>query len=127
MLDLRHLFIVEHMEINIEKIARTCHEVNKVYCESIGDFTQVHWDDCPDWQKESAMNGVKYMIDNPNTTSEEIHNNWMSEKKANGWRYGIVKDSYAKTHPCMIPYNFLSEEQRLKDKLFISIVRSIYL
>ena len=115
------------MILRMEQIAKTCHEVNKVYCESIGDFTQVEWDKAPQWQKDSAIDGVAYLFKNPNSTCEDIHENWMKAKKDDGWRFGIVKDAYAKTHPCLIPYNFLSAEQRMKDTLFISIVRSFFL
>jgi hypothetical protein len=114
------------MKASIEAIAKTCHEVNKVYCESIGDFTQVHWSEAPQWQKDSAIDGVTYLVNNPEATSEDIHENWMKAKKADGWKFGIVKDAYAKTHPCIMPYNFLSAEQRMKDTLFISIVKSFY-
>jgi hypothetical protein len=115
------------MILRMDQIAKTCHEVNKVYCESIGDFTQVEWDKAPKWQKDSAIDGVAYLFKNPNATCEDIHENWMKAKKADGWRYGIVKDAEAKTHPCIMPYNFLSLEQRMKDTLFISIVRSFFL
>jgi hypothetical protein len=115
------------MVIDIEKLAKTCHEANKVYCESIGDFTQVHWDDAPDWQKQGTIDGVKYLMSNIDATGVDIHENWMRHKKADGWVYGIKKDANAKTHPCLKPYNFLSPEQQYKDALFISIVRSIYL
>jgi hypothetical protein len=112
------------MTLSIKKIAKTCHEVNKVYCESIGDYTQVPWEKAPQWQKDSAIDGVTYLFKNPEATSEQIHENWMKDKKTDGWRFGIVKDADAKTHPCLIPYNFLPLEQRVKDKLFISIVKS---
>jgi hypothetical protein len=112
--------------LKVADVAKTCHEVNKVYCESIGDFTQVHWSKAPQWQKNSAIDGVRYLINNIDATPEDIHENWMKAKKADGWRFGIVKDGDAKTHPCLIPYNFLSAEQRMKDTLFISIVRSFF-
>ena len=115
------------MTLSIKKIAKTCHEVNKVYCESIGDYTQVPWEQAPKWQQDSAIDGVVYLFKNPNATCEDIHENWMKAKKDDGWRYGIVKDAEAKTHPCIMPYNFLSAEQRMKDTLFISIVRSFFL
>ena len=114
------------MKVKVADVAKTCHEVNKVYCESIGDFTQVHWDKAPQWQRNSAVDGVRFLVNNIDATPEDIHDNWMKAKKADGWRFGIVKDGDAKTHPCLIPYNFLSAEQRMKDTLFISIVRSFY-
>ena len=107
-----------------EQIAVTCHEVNKAYCESIGDFTQPNWEDAPDWQKESAINGVEYHLANPNSEPCDSHNSWLAEKKENGWKYGLVKDPDKKEHPCMVEYDRLPKEQQTKDILFIAVVRS---
>ena len=43
-----------------EDIARICHEANAAYCLSLGDTSQTDWDNAPDWQKKSAINGVKF-------------------------------------------------------------------
>lgn len=108
--------------MDVTNIAMRCHEVNRQYCESIGDHSQVPWKDAPDWQKQSAINGVKFRLQNPNTTSADMHESWMKEKIADGWVYGEVKDAEAKTHPCMLPYDQLPKEQRVKDKLFATTV-----
>lgn len=106
--------------MNIEQIAELCHEVNRAYCESVGDFSQLPWKDAPDWQKQSAINGVKFHLKN-DVTPEDSHNNWMKYKIAEGWVYGEVKDPVKKTHPCLIPYRQLPREQRVKDYLFKAI------
>lgn len=103
-------------------IARICHEVNKAYCESIGDMSQVPWDDTPNNIKDSAINGVTYAIENPNVTSEEQHVNWCKFKMEDGWVYGEVKDVEKKTHPCLVPYEELPKEQQTKDDLFRAVV-----
>lgn len=110
--------------MNIEQIAKICHEVNKAYCESIGDYSQVGWIDAPQWQKDSAMDGVRFHLNNPNSQPCDSHNNWMAEKLDNGWKYGNVKDAEAKEHPCIVEYDQLPKEQQAKDALFISVVRS---
>lgn len=110
----------------IEKIAKICHEVNKVYCESIGDFTQVTWDEAPDWQKKSAIDGVNYHSNNLDAKPSDSHNNWMTDKEADGWKYGEVKDATKKEHPCMVPYEELPKEQQFKDTLFMTIIKSIW-
>lgn len=110
--------------MNIEQIAKTCHEVNKAFCEHLGDTSQPKWEDAPDWQKESAVNGVKYHLENPNSKPSDSHNNWMAEKKADGWIYGEVKDPEKKEHPCMVEYEELPKDQQTKDALFIAVVRS---
>lgn len=109
--------------IKIEKIAEICHEVNRLYSESIGDTSQPEWNDAPIRQKVSAIDGVMFALDNWFLTPEEMHNNWMKHKKENGWVYGIKKDEIAKTHPCLEEYHKLPYAQKIKDKLFIAIVR----
>jgi hypothetical protein len=109
----------------IESIAKACHEANRKYCESIGDTSQVAWKDAPKWQKESAIKGVEFFLHNPKLTPEMMHENWMAQKIAEGWVYGETKDVEKKTHPCLVPYDKLPEEQKKKDEIFISIIKSM--
>jgi hypothetical protein len=111
--------------MKVEQIAEICHEANRVYCKSIGDNSQPTWADAPDWQKKSAITGVKYHMENPNSLPEDSHNSWLREKEADGWSYGDVKDPVAKTHPCFVPYAELPVEQQKKDYLFLGIVRAL--
>ena len=48
--------------MKIEDIAKICYQANKAYCESIGDNSQVVWEESPTWQKEAAINGVNFII-----------------------------------------------------------------
>lgn len=109
----------------VERIARVCHEVNRAYCNALGDGSQPAWEDAPDWQKDSARNGVKYHLANPDATPEDSHNSWLREKLAAGWVYGEHKDIEKKTHPCIMPYRSLPRDQRIKDYLFRAIVNSM--
>lgn len=104
-------------------IANICHNVNKAFCETQGDFSQPTWEDAPQWQKDSAMNGVKFHLDNE-TTPEMSHENWLKVKLEDGWVYGEVKDVEKKTHPCIMPYHELPEFQQTKDALFKAVVDS---
>ena len=109
----------------IEQIAKTCHEVNRAYCESLGDTSQAAWESAPDWQKKSAMQGVKFYIGNSKATPEQMHESWSKAKVEDGWVYGEVKDAEAKTHPCLLPYKQLPTTQQIKDSLFIAVIRSM--
>lgn len=115
-------YLKEHLLI--VTIARIAHEANRLYCESIGDLSQQAWDYAYDWQHQSAIDGVRHHIQNPNATPEESHENWMQVKLDDGWTWGKVKDIDAKTHPYLVPYEYLSEEQRIKDTLFTNIVKT---
>ena len=111
--------------MNIEHIARVAHETNRAYCESLGDKTQVRWEDAPQWQKDSAVNGVKFHLANPVSKPSDSHESWLAEKKAAGWKYGAVKDPEKKEHPCFVPYDQLPKEQQAKDFIFLGIVRAL--
>ena len=111
--------------MKIEDIAKVAHEVNKAYCEALGDASQVDWADAPDWQKESAMLGVKFHIENPNAGPQASHESWMNQKVNDGWVYGAKKDADAKTHHCIVPFNDLPVEQQAKDFIFRQAVHSL--
>ena|SRR6185295_8272365 len=113
------------MLIAVIEIARVAHEVNRAYCTAIGDTSQVAWEDAPQWQKDSAFAGVSQIFDDPSTTPEQSHENWMAAKIADGWTHGDVKDAEAKTHPALVPYAELPIEQKIKDYLFGAVVRSL--
>lgn len=105
------------------EIARICHEVNRAYCESLGDHSQLAWEDAPDWQKVSALSGVDLHLQK-DVGPEGSHMSWMELKLSEGWVYGQQKDSVAKTHPCLKPFDELPTEQRAKDYLFRAVVHA---
>ena len=112
-------------KMNIQKIAQVAHETNRAFCQSIGDDSQPSWENAPDWQKLSAIDGVNFHIANPNSKPEDSHNNWLRLKYADGWKYGTVKDPDKKEHPCCVSYEQLPIEQRVKDFLFLGVVRAM--
>jgi len=111
--------------LTAEHIVRTCHEANRAYCRSLRDHSQAEWQYAPEWQRQSAVNGVLHALANPGAKPEDSHNSWLEEKRLDGWKYGPVKDPERKEHPCFIPYAELSEDQRRKDVLFLAVVRAL--
>lgn len=109
----------------VTAIARTCHEANRAYCESQGDYSQLPWEDAPDWQRQSAVNGVLHALGNPDAKPADSHESWLAEKRRDGWAYGAVKDPATKTHPCLVPYDELPPSQKAKDYIFLAIVRAM--
>lgn len=55
----------------------------------------------------------------------EQHEAWCEHKRAEGWVQGDVKDADAKTHPALLPYEELPEEQKAKDHLFRAVIGSL--
>lgn len=112
--------------MNVEQIARIAHETNRAYCESIGDMSQPSWQSAPQWQRDSAIKGVEFHLSahakGETPAPSASHESWLEEKRAAGWKYGAVKNSETREHPCYVPYDELPVEQRLKDYLFGGIV-----
>lgn len=108
-----------------ESIARICHEVNKAYCQSLGDYSQPDWDQAPDWLKDSARKGVELHLNDPEAGPAASHASWYAQKEKDGWKYGAFKDPENKLHPCMVPFNELPREQQAKDFIFRAVVHAI--
>lgn len=111
--------------MTIEKIAQTCHELNRAYCQSIGDNSQQPWEEAEQWQRDSAIKGVNFMINNPDAPVSALHDAWMKDKVDEGWIYGPEKSPEFKTHPCIIPFDQLPVKQQAKDFLFRQTVHSL--
>lgn len=111
--------------MKIENIAKIAHQLNRAYCDALGDHSQPLWEDAPDWQKKSAINGVKFHLKNPDAGPDHSHNEWLKEKRGTGWKYGPVKDPEKKQHPCFVPYHELPPEQKAKDYIFRAVVHEL--
>lgn len=79
-----------------EEIARVAHEVNRAFCQALGDDSQLPWAEAPEWQRQSALEGVTFLMTN----------SWMERE-----------------HPCLVPFSDLPIEQRAKDFIFCVVVR----
>lgn len=109
----------------VELIAAMCHRVNKAVCEAAGDHSQPTWENAPDWQKESAIDGVLLALTTLDPTPQQNHKNWVDYKLADGWVRGDVKDPVKKTHPCLVPFVDLPIEQKIKDYVFLAVVEGM--
>lgn len=108
-----------------EQIARVAHEVNRAYCEALGDTSQVKWEDAPQWQRDSALLGVRLHAENPDAGPQASHESWMAQKVSDGWTYGPTKNPDIKEHPCLVPFDQLPREQQAKDFIFRGVVHAL--
>lgn len=105
------------------QIAAVCHEANRELQLLLDEEPNPHWDDCSDELQDSAIAGVIAALEG--ATPQELHASWCEERISNGWVYGETKNFDTKTHPCLVRYSELPEEQRLKDHLFGAIVNAL--
>lgn len=111
--------------MTVEKIAQVAYETNRTYCALQGDKSFGPWEDAPDWQKKTLLDGVMFHMKHPEAGPEVSHVNWLAHKLAEGWTYGPVKNPDLKQHPCCVPYSDLPPTQKAKDSLFIGVVRAL--
>jgi hypothetical protein len=106
-------------------VAKVVHAATRIWADEHGEPLTSAWDESPQWHQDSVCDGVLFHTDNPGATPADSHKNWMAEKLADGWVYGEVKDPDAKTHPCLVPFEDLPEQQQAKDRLFKAIVHAL--
>ena len=113
------------VKLSLEDIARSAHQINRAYCQALGDNSQLPWEEAPEWQKKSAIAGVEFHINHPTASPSASHDSWLRLKVADGWKYGPVKDADKKEHPCCVEYHELPTEQKAKDYIFRAVVHAL--
>lgn len=48
--------------------------------------------------------------------SNNVHEVWAETRVSQGWTYGEQRNDELKTHPCLIPYEELPEEEKEYDR-----------
>jgi len=113
-----------------EQAARIAHEVNRAFCLTLGDTSQPGWENAPEWQKKSAINGVNFhwkaLAAGEELKPSASHESWLKEKLETGWKYGPAKNPETKEHPCCVPYDELPAEQKTKDFLFCAVAQATF-
>jgi hypothetical protein len=112
-------------EADIARIAEVMHEAMRAWQKANGQTPSPPWRRAPKWMKESSQTSVVWRIANPNASVSAQHEQWVEQKKADGWKFGKVKDAAKKTHPMMIPYAQLPEFEKRKDALVHAVVDAL--
>ncbi len=97
-----------------EQIARAVHLMNGLLQEFHGEQEhQPCWRDAPDAMRGRVLALVRGY--KAGMTPRQAHERWMESMAGGGWRYGPRKDPAGRTHPAMVAYSALPQEQRVKD------------
>lgn len=117
-----------YSESRIEAAARAAHNANVIFSRSHHE-TKPLWDDLPEdqaWMKADTIKRAEAIArgETPADPAAE-HEVWVTGKVAGGWILGPVKDSAAKTHPSLVPYEKLPLAEQLKDHLLVVTLCSV--
>lgn len=111
--------------MTIKEIAKVVHNLQSVFCASIGDNTVPSWDEASEEMRNTTIEGVYALLDEPEAGPGRSHENWMQRKIESGWIFGPNKDADKKTHPSLVPFSELSWNDQFKDILFVQTVREL--
>lgn len=109
----------------IQKIAQVIHAAMRAWQSANGQTPAPPWSRAPKWMKDSSAASVAWRIANPKAHASAQHDQWLAQKKADGWKFGKTKDAKKKTHPMMAPYGDLPEFERRKDALVNAVVDAL--
>ncbi len=80
------------------------------------------WDDLTGSQRDKAVCAVCELLDSPPRTHQECHDLWARLMTSDGWTHGPSYDFEARTHPCLVPFDELTEAEQIKDKIWASLI-----
>lgn len=109
--------------MTITDIAEVVHNIQRVFCESIGESLPA-WAESGNMQ-QTTISGVIALISTPDAEGGFSHDEWMKGKISEGYVWGEVRDHVKKTHPSLVPFNQLPKNEQTKDHLFVATVRSL--
>lgn len=109
----------------VAQIAQVMHEATRAWQKANGQTPAPPWSRAPKWMKDSSAASVVWRVANPKAGASAQHDQWLAQKKADGWKFGKTKDAAKKTHPMMVPYSQLPEFERRKDSLVNAVVDAL--
>lgn len=77
----------------------------------------------PQYVKEVLDTPLKGRVGNiVDKLAEGVHDSWAYNRLQQGWQYGNSLDSTRKTHPSLVPYQELPEDEKNIDRDTVEIV-----
>jgi len=106
-----------------EKIAELVYEATRMEAEwSNRRIVPEPWQYRDEAFRTQFINIVHQYMEKGIPTPEEAHDSWMKKYFEMGWVYGEVRDAEKKTHPDLVPYNELPQDEKDKDAIFLAFV-----
>ena len=113
------------MAYSTETIAEFVHETLSNWARLRGMPEYPSWADAEDWMRASTIESVEHVLSNPGAAPGAQHVQWMEQKVRDGYVWGEKKDTDAKTHPMLVPFSELPEDERAKDAIIIALVSAL--
>ena len=110
--------------MTIEELTKTLYEATRLEAEwSHRTIVPERWEQRDEKFRKQMIELIgRYMEMEKLPTPEEAHNSWMESYFKMGWKYGEKRDPILKTHPDLVPYDNLPQDEKDKDAIFLILV-----
>lgn len=105
-----------------EFLARVAHEINRQICILNGEQA-LHYSDMP---RDIIESMEKTILEMGSGSLGDSHREWMKVREGQGWVYGPTKCMECKTSPCLVPFEELPYQQKVKDCIFVGIKNAVH-
>ena len=65
----------------------------------------------------SKVNLSAELLEVTELLAKNTHEVWAAKRLANGWKQGVERSDERKEHPCLVPYEELSESEKEYDRI----------
>lgn len=115
---------------NLTAVARVCHEAGRAWCIEMfeagarpSSTVPLPWDDLDREDREAAVAAVRFLLERPGCTPQEIHEHWRRMQTAAGWTHGPVLLAAQKRDPRMTAFFNLPDHRQAQLRLSQAVVK----
>lgn len=108
--------------IDYVQVAQVAYEANRTMQTQLGEEVDPPFKSATYYQINEVIQRVMNAF--AGETPEEYHKAWVARRRDKGWVYGPGFNSITKTHPNMVNYQDLPQDQVAKDSMFETIVNA---
>ncbi len=117
--------------MRLETLAHVAHEATRpLHAE--GERGSQRWHDranegkhLPGWQKDDAFEKVKYQVEHPGCSAEDVHENFCALREKHGFKLGDGFSVEKKTHPGLVAWSDLPPASKQRHEVAHSVVESL--
>jgi hypothetical protein len=107
------------MELNLDEIAKICHNTHVRYCSNMNlKGMTLSWNDVQENHKNIIKDSLQKIINGEIKNPKESHNNFVKQKEKEGWVYGEDYSLEDKINPRLTDFENLSINDKVKEILF---------
>ena len=105
-------------KVTVPELAEALHTVTRLLGRTDGQTIST-WAELGNEDRLRSAMAINAIMRDSTRTAEELHNLWLQIKVSMGWKYGPVYNLGKLEHPCIISFDRLPTEEKLKDEIWL--------